>query len=115
MMNLFGILTVFAEGTEVAAEPSMMEAITSMIVPLVLMVGVFYFLLIRPQRKRDKEAKAMMESLQVGDKVVSIGGIYGKITKIKDDTIVVETGSPSEKSYIKLSRSAVKEVLTIKE
>ena len=49
--------------------------------------------------------------LTVGDKLVTIGGIHGKITQIKDDTLVLETGSASEKSYIKVSRWAVKEVL----
>ena len=87
----------------------------TMIVYLVAMVAIFYLLLIRPQRKRDKETRKMLESLAVGDKIVSIGGIYGKITKLKEDTIEIESGSGNDKSTIKLSRSAVKEVLTIKE
>ena len=82
---------------------------------IVVMFVVFYFLLIRPQKKRDKEARMMLESLVVGDKVVSIGGIYGKIVQLKEDTIVLETGSQAEKSYIKLSRTAVKEIVKKKE
>ena len=87
----------------------------TMIIYLVAMVAIFYFLLIRPQRKRDKETKKMLESLAVGDKVVSIGGIYGKITKLKEDTVEIESGSGNDKSTIKLARTAIKEVLTVKE
>ena len=49
--------------------------------------------------------------MEVGDKIVTIGGIVGKITSLKDDEIVIETGSPAEKSYVKFQRSAVREVL----
>lgn len=87
----------------------------TMIIYLVAMVAIFYFLLIRPQRKRDKETKKMLESLAVGDKIITIGGIYGKITKLKEDAIEIESGSGNDKSTIKIARSAVKEVLTIKE
>lgn len=91
------------------------QSIMTMVIYIVAMFVVFYFLLIRPQKKRDKEARMMIESLAVGDKVVSIGGIYGKITQLKEDTLVLETGSQAEKSYIKLSRTAVKEVVKKKE
>lgn len=111
-MDLFTV-TAFAEGEGQATQAG--GGMLTMIIYLVAMVAVFYFLLIRPQRKRDKEAKQMMESLAVGDKIVSIGGIYGKITKLKEDTIEIESGSGNEKSTIKLARSAVKEVLTVKE
>ena len=58
-----------------------------MILPLVLMFVVFYFLLIRPQKKKDKKVKEMLAALKNGDRVCTIGGIYGTITSIKDDTI----------------------------
>jgi len=85
-----------------------------MIQPIFMMVVLFalmYFMMIRPQKKRDKLIKEMLAGLIVGDKIVTIGGIVGKITSIKDDEIVIETGSPSEKSYIKFQRSSVREVL----
>lgn len=85
------------------------------IIPFVLMLAVFYFMLIRPQRKRDKAMKAMIEALKVGDEIVTIGGIYGKITSIKDDTLMVETGSGNDKSKVKIARWSIKECLTIKE
>ena len=62
-------------------------------------------------RETSDEIKEMLAGLIVGDKIVTIGGIVGKITSIKDDEIVIETGSPAEKSYVKFQRSAVREVL----
>ncbi|HCO69478.1 MAG TPA: preprotein translocase subunit YajC [Mesotoga infera] len=63
---------------------------------LVLMVAFFYFLIIMPQRKRDKQFKQMMEKLKVGDKVVTAGGIIGKITMIKPDSLRLRTGTGTE-------------------
>lgn len=88
------------------------------IIWLVVMFAVFYFMLIRPQKKQEKKQKAMLASLQVGDKVVTIGGICGKIAKLKDDYVYIETGfvgNPNEKSTLKLERSAIKTVETIHE
>ena len=77
----------------------------------VLMLAVLYFLMIRPQRKKDKLVKEMLAALVVGDKIITIGGIHGKIVSLKDDTLVIETGSGSEKSNIKISRWAIREVV----
>ena len=60
-------------------------------IPLILMIVVFYFLLIRPQKKRDKEVQKMRENIEIADEIVTIGGIIGRIVSIKDDTIVIET------------------------
>ncbi|MBN2667784.1 MAG: preprotein translocase subunit YajC [Bacteroidales bacterium] len=60
------------------------------IIFLVLIIAVFYFFMIRPQMKRQKEIKKFRESLQKGDKVMTTGGIYGKVNDIKDDFIQVE-------------------------
>ena len=65
----------------------------SMVVMMLLMVGVFYFLLIRPQRKKDKAVKAMLAALKKGDRVCTIGGIYGTITAVSDDSITLSVGS----------------------
>ena len=112
-MDLF-TMRVFAEGEAQAGQPGGSSMIT-MIIYLVAMIAIFYLLRIRPQKKREKEARKMLEALAVGDKIVTIGGIYGKITKLKEDTIEIVSGSGNEKSTIQLSRSSVKEVLTIKE
>ena len=58
--------------------------------PLVLIVGVFYFFIIRPQMKRQKEMKKFREGIAKGDKVITNGGIYGKINDVKDDHLVIE-------------------------
>ena len=87
-----------AAGTAVA--PTGAETATSllgMILPLVLMFVVFYFLLIRPQRKKDKKVKDMLAALKPGDRVCTIGGIYGTITGIKDDTIELAVGKDEVK------------------
>ena len=81
--------------------------------PMILIIVLLYFMMIRPQRKKEKETKKMLAAMKVGDKVTTIGGICGKISKIKDDYVYLETGSigtPTEKSYIKMERSAIKSV-----
>ena len=64
----------------------------SMIIMIVVMVAIFYFLLIRPQRKKDKQVKEMLNNLKKGDRICTIGGIYGTILNIKDDTITLAVG-----------------------
>ena len=65
----------------------------STIIMLVVMIGVFYFLLIRPENKRKKEAEQMRSAVKVGDKITTIGGITGVVVHIKDDKFVLETGA----------------------
>ena len=72
------------------------------------LIAVFYFLLIRPQRKKDKEAKAMLDNLKVGDRICTIGGIYGTIVKIKDDVLTIEVGE--QKNQLVFARWAVRNV-----
>ena len=64
-----------------------------MILPLVLMLAVFYFMLIRPENKRKKEAEAMRSAVKVGDRITTIGGICGTVVNVKEDRLVVETGA----------------------
>ncbi len=82
----------------------------SMILMPILMIAVLYFILIRPQRKKDKLTKEMLSQLVVGDRIITIGGIYGKIVSIKDDTLILESGTGEQKSSIKIARWAVREV-----
>lgn len=116
-MNLFGI-TALAEGAADTASAGstgsggVLGTIVSF-APLIIIIVLFYFMLIRPQRKRDKETKEMLNALKVGDKVVTIGGICGKVAKIKDSYVFVETGNigtQDEKSVIKMERDAIKTV-----
>ena len=77
---------------------------------LVLMVGMlalFYFLLIRPQKKREKKVAEMRNSLKEGDKIITIGGIHGRVVKTGDDFITIEMGSGSNKTNIQVSKWAI--------
>jgi preprotein translocase subunit YajC len=68
------------------------SAITSL-VPLIIMFGIFYFLLIRPQQKKAKEHKALLESLKKGDKVVTAGGMHGKVTAVEETVVTLEVAN----------------------
>ena len=82
-------------------------------IPLILMIVVFYFLLIRPQKKRDKEVQKMRENSEIADEIVTIGGIIGRIVSIKDDTIVIETAG--DRSKIRLARWSIQQNITATE
>lgn len=81
--------------------------------PIVIILIAFYFLLIRPQQKKDKEDKIMRENLDIGDEIVTAGGIIGRVVSIKDDTLVIETGS--DRSKIRITKWAVSQNLTAAE
>lgn len=75
---------------------------------LVFFIGIMYLLIFLPQKKRDKKAKTMLDALQVGNAIITIGGIAGKVINIKDDEVTIETGV--EKTKINIKKWAVKEV-----
>lgn len=77
------------------------------IIMLVLMFAIFYFLLIRPQQKRAKQHRELVESLKAGDSVVTAGGIHGKIVSVQDGTATIEVATGVK---IKVNRSSVTEV-----
>lgn len=81
----------------------------SMILPLVILLLVMYFLLIRPQKKREKEVNAMRSGVQVGDEIITIGGICGKIVKTKDESLVIQVGA--DKVKFEIMRWAVSKVV----
>ena len=103
---LFGLTSAVAEGETAAAVDAAVDAagavtpeeispVASLLVtfgPLVLIFVVFYFMLIRPQRKKDKQVKEMLNNLKAGDRVCTIGGIYGTIVGIRDDTVTLAVG-----------------------
>lgn len=77
----------------------------TMIVPLALMVLVFWLLIIRPEKKRSKEMQNMLNSLQVADEVVTNGGIIGLVVSVNKDTVLIETGS--DRTKIRVLKSAI--------
>lgn len=88
--------------------PQDMNAILSSFLPMIVIIAVFYFLIIMPQKKKDKKFKEMVAALEKGDTVITIGGIEGKVVQIKDTTIVLETGPDSTK--IVFHKWAIKDV-----
>lgn len=85
----------------------------SMLVVWGIVIVALYFIMIRPQRKKSKEEKKMRENLQVGDEVITIGGIYGRVISLKEDTMVIE--SKSDHSKITVARWALQTDLTVHE
>lgn len=81
---------------------------------LIVFLLVMYFMMIRPQRKKEKETKEMLAALAVGDVITTIGGIIGKIVKVKEDEIYLQTGkvgNANEQSVIRFSKWAVRDVV----
>lgn len=78
------------------------------LIPYAIIFVVFYFILIAPQRRKDKQMKAMLAALKVGDEILTIGGVYGKVVNIKDDILTIEVGA--DKTKLKIARWAVKSV-----
>lgn len=74
------------------------------LLPWILIFGVFYFLLIVPQRKRQRELQETIQNLKAGDKVITNGGIVGTITAVRDATFLIRSG---EKSILEISRAAI--------
>jgi preprotein translocase subunit YajC len=91
-MNIFALL--FQEG----------GSAWGIFVPLIIMVGIFYFLVIMPQRKQAAKLQEMIASLKAGDDIVTNGGIIGKIKEVRDTSFIIQS---AEKSFIEIGKSAV--------
>ena len=89
------ISNAYAQTAGTAADPGMMGNLTTFL-PLLLMFVVMYFLMIRPQQKRAKEQRSMMDALAKGDEVVTAGGILGKVSKVNDTYVTVEIAANTE-------------------
>ncbi len=113
-MTNFTLLDAAASATASGASAGGVNsflAILIQLVPLVLIIVVFYFLLIRPQKKKDKETQKMRDSLQVGDEVITAGGIIGIVVSVKEDTVLIETGS--DRSKVRVKRWAIQSNQTV--
>ena len=102
------ISSAIAQTAPAAAGGSDMQSSLMSMLPLVLMFVVLYFVMIRPQMKRQKEHRAMVEALGKGDEVATAGGLLGKVTRLGDVYLVVEIANGVE---VTLQRSAVVQVL----
>ena len=92
---------------QAAAAPSQTDSLLTFL-PMVAIFVVFYFLLIRPQQKKQKEARAMLESLSKGDEVVTAGGVLGRIARLTDQYATIEIAPNTE---IVVQRSAISQLL----
>ena len=110
------LMNLLADATAAAGADPMAEMSTGAMIiyyavqflPMILIFVIFYFMLIRPQRKKDKEAKQMLDNLKVGDRICTIGGIYGTIVRIKDQVLTIEVGE--QKTQMMIARWAVRNV-----
>lgn len=100
-MNFVQMLLDTATGTAAGTGASRW----STMLLLAAMVGVMYFIIIRPQKKKQKEEQELRDNLQIGDEITTIGGIVGKVVTIKEDTVVIETGADRVK--LKFLRGAI--------
>ncbi len=115
--KLFGLGAALAEGAATAAEGTADAAaqevnpVVSLLftfAPLILIFVVFWFMMIRPQRKKDKQVKEMLNNLKAGDRICTIGGIYGTITGIQDDTVKLAVGRDNTQMVV--ARWAIRSV-----
>jgi preprotein translocase subunit YajC len=102
------ISSAFAQTAPAAAAGGDMQSTLMSMLPLLLMFAVLYFVMIRPQMKKQKEHRAMIDALAKGDEVVTAGGLLGKVSKLGDAYIGVELSAGVE---VQLQRSAVVQVL----
>ena len=76
-----------------------------MIIMMAALFGVMYFMMIRPQKKKQKEEQAMRDNIQIGDEITTIGGIMGRVVTVKEDSLIIETGA--DRNKMKITRWAV--------
>ena len=91
---------------EAAATDSLIAVLMSKTMPFIIVLGVMYFMLISPQKKREKRLQELRNTLEIGDGVVTAGGIVGRVISIKEDTVVIESAS----SKIRVKRWAISDV-----
>ena len=110
-MDFSFITLAYKANSSDAAPPNGGTSLLVMLGWVAVMLVAMYFLMIRPQRKKQKEEKQMRENPQVGDEVVTIGGIYGRVISLKEDSMVIE--SKSDHSKLTIARWALQQNLTI--
>lgn len=110
---MFNLMSALAESGEVATGTTTATAsaggeLISMIVMMVVLFGAMYFFMIRPQKKKEKAVKNMLDALKPGDRICTIGGLYGTVTALKDDTVTISLGA--QQNSVVIARWAVRSV-----
>lgn len=107
MLNFLLAATPAAEGAAVGGTGAMLMNL----LPFILIIPIFYFLMIRPQKKREKAIAEMRSKIDVGDEIITAGGIIGRVVSIKEDSVVLESGS--DRSKIRIARWAIQSNNTV--
>ena len=97
-----------ADGTQTKKQPSVWYNVLTLGVPILILVAFFYFGMYKPQKKQEKEKKEMMDTLAVGAEVMTIGGIIGRVVTVREDSVVIESGS--DKNKLEISKQAISTV-----
>ena len=115
MLAATSVLAESVDPNVAGEEVSLVASLIGTFAPMVIILVVFWLFLIRPQRKKDKQVKDMLANLKVGDRVCTIGGIYGTIVNIKEDTITLAIGqknqAPTEMTVARWAIRQVEEVI----
>ncbi len=109
-MNLF-LLAASSSGASSGQKTGGTLDMIVMLLPMILIFGVMWFVMIRPQRKKQKEEEKMRNNIQIGDEILTIGGFYGRVVSIKEDAIIFESASDHTKQ--KIARWAIQQNLTV--
>lgn len=109
LLSLIGIGTAYAAtAAEAAKHQSAAAGFISILPMMILLIAVFYFLLVRPQSKRAKEQRQMLEKLSIGDEVVTAGGMVGRLSKLRDNFVILAISKDIE---IMMQKSSIASVL----
>ncbi len=111
MTELLTLLTSGQTASSTGQGGNDILSILTMLIPLALMIVIFYFLIIRPEKKRGKKMQEMLNNLEVADEVVTTGGIVGRVLRVTDDTVLIETGS--DRTKIRVLKSSIAENRTV--
>ena len=103
-MNLLTFMAQSSAGTATGGGITL-ASLLSMLIPFAAVILIFYFLIIRPEKKRNKEMQQMLNNIQVADEVITTGGIIGRVLSVKEDTVLIETGS--DRTKIRVMKSAI--------
>lgn len=106
-MTTLAVISTAASSADATGGANVASMLT-MLIPLALIIVFFYFFIIRPEKKRNKEMQNMLNSIQVADEVITNGGIIGRVLSVKEDTVLIETGS--DRTKIRFRRSAISSV-----
>lgn len=108
LLDAAPVATEVAEDVSTVAEEASWASMIPSLLMIVAMIAVFYFLLIRPQKKKDKAVKEMLDKLKVTDRVTTIGGFFGTVSSVKDDTVTILVGP--QKVPMVVARWAIKTI-----